>query len=256
MRRGGRFLLLGVLLAAACVDKTFDMLPAAPDKSTGGSDTAGAPAAGRGAAGRAAAGRGGSGRGGTGGAGAQGGKGAGGSGGGGGTGAVSEGGAGNEPPCGFPGCDSHCKYGGPGCIDCRSDADCAAFRGQTHCSEYSGCVECRPAETPECPDTGVCDADCPSNESCDEYTYTCQIDCKEGRHCPGTRPFCDQAQLCRQCDPTPANQVWCTDGLACSPLGECHPCGKDNDCNYPNPQNGVLRDCIQGRCVTPTPVPP
>jgi hypothetical protein len=257
MRGAGRLLLVGVLWAAACADRTFDMLPSdgpAPMAAgSGGNETGGSPGAGRGAGGKPAAGRGGSGgRGGAAGT-LSGGKGGGGSGG---TGLVSEGGAGDEPSCGFPGCDSHCKYGGPTCIDCRDESSCALVHDRPHCSEYSGCVACRPAESGECPVPGTCDTDCGSGQRCDDYTYTCQPDCKGTPgapgtpRCPASRPFCDQNRdVCVECDPSPNSVFTCADGLACSPVGDCHPCAKDVEC-------GLYRTCSNGHCVASTPPSP
>jgi hypothetical protein len=242
-------MLVGFLLAAACTDATFNLLP--EEAKDGGLASAGGGSGGDGGTAGHAAGRGG----------------------------TMAGHAGADPGPAGAGNDSGFTCGPDGC-QCQGDDQCAP--PTPSCSPgLHRCVGCRPPW--DCPLGKSCEQECLASEACDAQSRTCVPACGPQQPCLSAYlHFCDGME-CRECDYKMPNGPWgCDHNLKCVFPGRCveciastdcldngHPvcnpstftcvpCQTDSDCNPGGPSPGFGPSVCDGsgHCVLPPAPPP
>lgn len=193
MRRRLRSLVFGLLLAAGCVDATFELMP--PPEAEAG--TAGNPA--------------------TGGLGA----------------ASGMPGAGGLPAGGpnMPDRPNACDFHPTpeDCTPCFGNEYCEDDPRAPYCSfAYGYCVPCRFGS--DCPTKGGCEDDCNGERCTRDPTPHCAPDCANDA-CPDALPRCDDdLDICTQCAPDPSPYFNCPEPLVCSHWGDCVECVSPQFC--------------------------
>jgi Cys-rich repeat protein len=163
-----------------------------------------------------------------------------------------------ETTCGTATCDTGeiCDLPNNRCIDCLSDADCAAQTTNKRCDltpnsaglPTGSCEEC--LDTTHCPTGEVC-----INESC-EPTCTTDANCASDSG-GNNEPYCHPTtHICAQC----TNDMHCAMDMGdpyCSPEGECETCLTDMHCaaTPTTPYCGNNNNCVACRtsadCTAP-----